>query len=123
MVKQLIGSIILGVAMAGCTSKSPGEKMDLATLGTGSEVYVRAMATAPKYQEKIGDLRTVELISSGENSSHSPIFGTSKQTREVTYRLTGTKAAMDVSLELFSKNGRPWVVTKSDVKDVVATTE
>ena len=123
MVKQLLGSMILGIAMAGCTAKSPGEKMDLSTLGTGSEVYVRAMATAPKYQEKIGDLRTVELIASGDNSSFSPIFGTSKQTREVTYRLTGTNAAIDVSLELFSKNGRPWVVTKSDVKDVVAAAE
>lgn len=123
MVKQLIGSIIFGVALVGCSAKSPGEKIDLATLGNASEVYVRAMATAPKYQEKIGDLRTVEVIRSDDFSSFSPIFGTSKDIRTYSYRLTGTKAAMDVSLELVSKNGRPWVVTKSDVKDVVATTE
>lgn len=115
--------VVLVAATLGCGHKGPGNKIDVSPLGDHAEVYVRALSTAPQYQEKIGTLQTVTLIESSDSQNHYNFTNTTKRSQNRKFRLEGTKGAMDVELKLNATNSRPWVIESMEVTDATATAE
>lgn len=108
-------ALVFAVTLTACESKHPGNKIDVAPLGNHAEVYVRAMSTAPQYQEKIGLVQSIEVVASEDMASRNLLLGSDHLTEGKTFLLKGTKGNMQVALRMTSKSGKPWNVDSADV--------
>ncbi len=106
----LLGGCLAATTLTGCSSKGPGNAIDVKPLGDHAEVFVRALSTAPEYQEKLGNLMTVELIGSSDSQQKFNFTNTTIRRESRQFRLHGTEGTIDVELSLTAKNNRPWVV-------------